>query len=74
MGIDNNNRTSCLGKVRLLSAAVESVLTYGSESWTPTKALTNRLNLAFKHRLLRFALDIGWWDHVTIEKLYAGLA
>ena len=57
-------------KVRLLTAAVESVLTYGSESWTLTKALTNRLNLAFKHRLLRFALDIGWRDNVTNEKLY----
>ena len=56
-------------KVRLLTAAVESVLTYGSESWTLTKALTNRLNLAFKHRLLRFALDIGWRDHLIIEKL-----
>ena len=25
------------------------------------------------HRLLRFALDISWKDHVTNEKLYAGL-
>ena len=31
-------------KVGVLTAAVESVLMYGSESWTLTKALTNRLD------------------------------
>ena len=36
------------------------------------KALTNRLDGLYT-RLLRFALDISWKDHVTNEKLYAGL-
>ena len=37
-----------------------------------TKALTNRLDGLYT-RLLRFVLDISWKDHVTNEKLYAGL-
>ena len=59
-------------KVGVLTAAVESVLMYGSESWTLTKALTSRLDGLYT-RLLRFALNISWRDHVTNEKLYAGL-
>ena len=45
-------------KVGVLTAAVESVLMYGSEAWTLTKALTNRLDGLYT-RLLRFALDIS---------------
>ena len=45
---------------------------YGSESWTLTKALTSRLDGLYT-RLLRFALNISWRDHVTNEKLYASL-
>ena len=56
-------------KVGVLTAAVVSVLMYGSESWTLTKPLTNRLDGLYT-RLLRFALDISWKDHVTNEKLY----
>ena len=59
-------------KVGVLTAAVESVLMYGSESWTLTKALTSRLDGLYT-RLLRFALNISWRDHVTNVKLYAGL-
>ena len=59
-------------KVGVLTAAVESVLMYGSESWTLTKALTSRLDGLYT-RLLRFALNISWRDHVTNEKLYASL-
>ena len=61
-------------KVGVLTAAFESALMCGSESWTLTKALTNRLDGLYT-RILRFALDISWKDHVTNEKLllYAGL-
>ena len=59
-------------KVGVLTAAVESVLMYGSESWTLTKALTNRLDGLYT-RLLRFALNVDWSDHVTNVVLYAGL-
>ena len=53
--------TSCMPsktKVGVLTAAVESVLMYGSEYWSLTKALTNRLDGLYTC-LLRFALDIS---------------
>ena len=48
-------------KVGVLTAAVESVLMYGSESWTLTEILTKRLDGLYT-RLLRFALNISWKD------------
>ena len=45
-------------KVGVLTAAVESVLMYGSESWTLTEILTKRLDGLYT-RLLRFALNIS---------------
>ena len=59
-------------KVGVLTAAVESVLLYGSESWTLTAALTKRLDGLYT-RLLRFALNITWRDKWTNVKLYQGL-
>ena len=59
-------------KVGVLTAAVESVLLYGSESWTLTAALTKRLDGLYT-RLLRFALNITWRDKWTNENLYQGL-
>ena len=59
-------------KVGVLTAAVESVLSYRSESWTLTEALTKRLYGLYT-RLLRFALNITWRDKWTNEKLYQGL-
>ena len=46
-------------KVGVLFVAVESVLLYGSESWTLTEALTKRLDRLYT-RLLRFALNMSW--------------
>ena len=62
-------RTTIVG---VLTAAVESVLMYGSEAWTLTKALTDRLDGLYT-RLLRFALNVSWKDKWTNKKLYAGL-
>ena len=56
-------------KVGVLTAAVESVLLYGNESWTLAAALTKRLHALYT-RLLRFALNITWRDKWTNEKLY----
>ena len=59
-------------KVGVLTAAVESVLMYGSESWTLTDNLTKRLDGLYT-RLLRFALNVTWKDKWTNKRLYDGL-
>lgn len=59
-------------KVGVLTAAVESVLMYGSESWTLTENLTKRLGGLYT-RLLRFALNVTWKDKWTNARLYSGL-
>ena len=59
-------------KVGVLTAAVESVLMYGSESWTLTETLTKRLDGLYT-RLLRFALNVSWKDKWTNARLYKGL-
>ena len=59
-------------KVGVLTAAVESVLMYGSESWTITETLTKRLDGLYT-RLLRFALNVSWKDKWTNTRLYKGL-
>ena len=56
-------------KVRLLSATVECVLLYGCESWTLTQKLEKMLDGCYI-RLLRYAFNISWNDHVTNEELY----
>ena len=59
-------------KIRLFIATVESVLLYGSETWTLTKTLSNRLDGCYT-RLLRKALNISWRQHQTNDQLYGGL-
>ena len=59
-------------KIRLFQAVVESVLMYGSETWTPTRALEIQLDGCYT-RLLRSALNVDWRDHVTNEDLYGNL-
>ena len=59
-------------KIRLFVATVESVLLYGSETWTLTKTLSNRLDGCYT-RLLRKALNVPWRQHQTNEQLYGQL-
>ena len=47
-------------KVGVLTAAVESVLMYGSQSWTLTETLTRRLDGLYT-RLLRFSLKVSMY-------------
>ena len=46
-------------KIRLFLATVESVLLYGSETWTLTKTLEKQLNGTYT-RLLRMATNTSW--------------
>ena len=52
---------------------VESVLLYGSESWTLTVADEKALDGMYT-RMLRVALDVSWEEHMRNVDLYGKLA
>ena len=56
-------------KRRLFVSTVESVLLYGSETWTLTKEDEKALNGVYT-RMLRVALNVSWEDHVRNSDLY----
>ena len=51
---------------------VETVLLYGSSSWTPTKATEKKLDGTYT-RLLRAALNVNWRQHMSNKDLYGDL-
>ena len=53
-------------------AAVESVLVYGSISWTLTTQLEKKIDGAYT-RMLRAALKKSWKDHPTNKELYGNI-
>jgi hypothetical protein len=59
-------------KTRLFLVTVESVLLYGAETWTITKAMEKRLDGCYT-RMLRMAYDVSWKQKLTNEELYDGL-
>ena len=59
-------------KVRLFLATVESVLLYGSETWTLTKSMEKKLNGCYT-RMLLMCLNITWKQKLTNEQLYQEL-
>ena len=59
-------------KVKLFQATVESVLLYGSETWTVTNKIGKSLDGCYT-RMLRKALDVSWKDHITNKELYGDL-
>ena len=60
-------------KVKLFQATVESILLYGSETWTVTTKVRKVLDGCYT-RLLRSALDISWKAHMSNEQLYGDLS
>ena len=56
-------------KLRFFHATVETVLLYGCEAWTLTKALTKSLDGTYT-RMLRKVQNISWRDHITNARLY----
>jgi hypothetical protein len=60
-------------KVRLFRATVESVLLYGSETWTMTPALEKSLNGCYT-RMLRTVLDVKWYHHLPNIELYGNMS
>ena len=56
-------------KIKLFQATVESVLLYGSETWTITSKIRKMLDGCYT-RLLRTALNVSWKAHMTNQDLY----
>jgi hypothetical protein len=56
-------------KVSFFQHVIQAILLYGCESWSLTKTLNRRLDGAYT-RLLRFALDIPWQDHIKNAVIY----
>ena len=56
-------------KVRLFQATVESILLYGSETWTISKSLSKRIDGCYT-RMLRMALNINWRDKINNNTVY----
>ena len=59
-------------KRNFLQAIVETVLLYGSTTWTMTKKQVKGLDGTYT-RMLRAALDISWEEHPTKKDLYGHL-
>ena len=60
-------------KIRLFRATVESILLYGSETWTVTEALAKWIDGCYT-RMLRMALDVPWYLRVTNSEVYGRLS
>lgn len=58
--------------LKLFIATVESILLYGSETWTLTKSIMRRLNGCYT-RMLQLCLNISWEQKLTNEQLYQDL-
>ncbi|KAL5255696.1 hypothetical protein ACHWQZ_G011057 [Mnemiopsis leidyi] len=59
-------------KVRLFIATVESILLYGSETWTLTESMKKRVDGCYT-RMLRMALNIDWRWGLTNKEVYGSL-
>ena len=59
-------------KIRLFTATVESVLFYGSETWTLTTKLEKMIDGCYT-RMLRMALNVSWQQHMADAELYGHL-
>ncbi|XP_078578947.1 uncharacterized protein LOC144863552 [Branchiostoma floridae x Branchiostoma japonicum] len=59
-------------KIKVFKSSVESILLYGSDSWSLTKTLCKKLDGNYT-RLLRATLDVDWKSHTSNTQLYNGL-
>ena len=58
-------------KRKFFTATVESILLYGCEAWTLTKAMEKQLNGTYT-RMLRKAVNVHWSNKITNKELYGG--
>ena len=59
-------------KIRLFVATVETVLLYGSNTWSLTEKLTKQLDGTYT-KMLRMVRNISWKSHTTNKELYGHL-
>ncbi|XP_071795689.1 uncharacterized protein [Asterias amurensis] len=59
-------------KMRFFHAAIKTILLYGCESWTLTKAMTKSINGCYT-RMQRIAQNASWRDHSTNLELYGNI-
>ena len=59
-------------KMRRFRVTVDSVLLYGSETWTVTTKLEKSVNGCYT-RMLRTALNVQWQQHMNNQELYGSL-
>ena len=59
-------------KIKVFCTVIESVLLYGSETWTLTKGLEKQLDGCYKC-LLWAVQNIHWSDHISNKDLYGSL-
>ena len=65
-------------KKKFFRATVESILVYGSITWTLTSYLEKKIDGAYMHiciytRMLRAALNKRWQDHTSNNELYGNI-
>ena len=53
----------------LFVSTVESILVYGSETWTSNKVMERKLDGCYT-RMLHMTLNVSWQDKLTNEQLY----
>ena len=56
-------------KRKFFTATIESILLYGCEAWTLTKAMEKQLNGTYT-RMLRKAVNVHWSSKITNKELY----
>ena len=59
-------------KIRLFQATVESILLYGSDTWTITQSLSKKIDGCYT-RMLRMALNVDWRLHISNAAVYGSL-
>ena len=59
-------------KISLFQATVESILLYGTETWTIPAALSKKIDGCYT-RMLRMALNVRWYDKVSNKDLYGDI-
>jgi hypothetical protein len=59
-------------KIKFFRACVESILSYGSETWTSTQKFEDRINGCYT-QLIGRVLDISWRDHQTNKEVYGDI-
>ena len=59
-------------KLDFFRACVESIILYGSETWTLKKDLQDRLNGTY-NRLLMRVQNISWSEHKNMAEIYDGI-